>query len=552
MKHTGQRMLLFMMIVLIIIGGSALSAVYLFGGGSDDWQQLADDAEKYQQEGQLENAEESWKRAVAVSEKFGDKDDRYIGSLHALAQLQSNLGQYTDAQDNFLKVISIEDKYHKGEFLGLAWNLSELGDVYYQQGKYTDAVETYKRAAGIDEVSGRMMDMVSDTRKLANAYTKLGDYPAAGLMYGKAMVFNKEALNLPRFADYKLALVEQLAQLNSDRTDACNEAKLYKTGLKFALAAEKNWQQLGNLSFQVTRPPAPQGNLAKLLVKAGKPERPKSMLDEIGPGVIDILERLAYYYCHQGKPAESELLFGRIVEVFNQMASSNVALQSVRGEFMAEMYRSWHACHSALPAFVAADEFYRQKDPKFKSVDNPFLKEFASIKHRQDFFQKRMYLPQQYAWAIPTAEALDELKHYQPIVEVGAGTGYWASLLRKMGVDIVAYDIVPVPAKDNAWHFRAKKSWSEVLAGDDKIAAKFPERTLFICWPPGDDSFAVNALSLYKGKTLIYVGEDVGGCNGNDAFFDLLSKEWVLKKTIAIPQWPSIFDRMCVYERKKQ
>jgi len=545
-KYSRGRLVVLIILVLAIVAAIIFPVI-----NKPDWQAIADESEKYQQEGRLDNAVESWKRAVAVSEKFGDQDDRYTSSLHALAQLQSNLGQFDEAQDNFKKLIAIEDKYHQGEFLGLTWNLCELGDTYYQQHKYQEAAEAYKRAAGIDEISGRMMGMITATRKLAAAYTQLGDFHNAGLMFGKANAFVIEAMNLPRFADYRLALLEERAQINSDRTDACNKAKLYKTGLKFAIVADKSWQQLSELSYEVRRPPAPQDNLAKIVDDAKKPgQRPATMLDEIGPGVIQLLERLAYLYCHMGKPAESELLYGRIVEVFNQMAASNQDIQSKRVEFMSEMYRSWHTCHTALPAFVAADNVYRENNPALKSVDNPFLSEFASIKHRQDFFQKRLYLPQQYAWAIPTMEALDEIKRHQPIVEVGAGTGYWAMLLRKMGVDIVAYDIVPVPAKDNIYHFRAKKSWSEVLAGDDSVAGKFPERTLFICWPPGDDPFAFKALSKYKGKTLIFIGEDVRGCNGNEDFFDLLSKDWILKKTIAIPQWPSIFDRMYVYERK--
>lgn len=49
-------------------------------------------------------------------------------------------------------------------------------------------------------------------------------------------------------------------------------------------------------------------------------------------------------------------------------------------------------------------------------------------------------LSEKYAWAIPNNKALDILKHYSPIVEIGSGKGYWASLLRRQGVDIICYD----------------------------------------------------------------------------------------------------------------
>jgi hypothetical protein len=36
--------------------------------------------------------------------------------------------------------------------------------------------------------------------------------------------------------------------------------------------------------------------------------------------------------------------------------------------------------------------------------------------------------------------ALAAIARYAPIVEMGAGTGYWARCLRERGIDAVAYD----------------------------------------------------------------------------------------------------------------
>ena len=57
-----------------------------------------------------------------------------------------------------------------------------------------------------------------------------------------------------------------------------------------------------------------------------------------------------------------------------------------------------------------------------------------------------MPLRRMYSWGIPADEALTVIENVSPagIVEVGAGTGYWAMLLKKRGVDIVAYDRTPV------------------------------------------------------------------------------------------------------------
>jgi tetratricopeptide (TPR) repeat protein len=519
---------------------------------SNCWGTLVKEAETAELNGDLATAEAKWTEALKISEKYGDGDNRYTSTLHALAQLQSNVGKYEDAQHNFEKLVALEDKYHKGEFLGLAWNLSELGDTYYQQGKYKESMETYKRSADISEVSGRMIAMVSSTRKLADSFVKLDKLEPAVLLYGKAAAFANEVIGTPQFTDYRYPLLDQLAQTESDQTDLCNQRKGYKTGLKFALEAERHWGMLYDLSFELKRDPAPSGKLGIYLRPTTKRTgQPATMLVEIGPEVVNTLEKLAYYYAHMGKYGEADLLFGRIVEIFNQVSTIDKDLQAKRGDFVSELYRSWRACYKAPVGFMEAEDHFRQENPILQKADNQFLTDFASIRRLQDFYEKRLYMPHQFAWAIPNAEALLELKKYQPIVEAGAGTGYWASLLKPMGVDIIAYDIVPVPAKNNAWHYRAKKSWSEVLAGDETVVAKHPERTLFICWPPGDDPFAFNALSKYKGKTFIYIGEGPGGANGNRDFFALLAKDWKLKSVVVIPQWPGIYDAMCIYERKK-
>ena len=44
------------------------------------------------------------------------------------------------------------------------------------------------------------------------------------------------------------------------------------------------------------------------------------------------------------------------------------------------------------------------------------------------------------AFAVPNQQALDVLAKHAPLLELGAGTGYWASLLRGAGVDVLAYD----------------------------------------------------------------------------------------------------------------
>ena len=56
--------------------------------------------------------------------------------------------------------------------------------------------------------------------------------------------------------------------------------------------------------------------------------------------------------------------------------------------------------------------------------------------------QIRDHLSRKYAFGVPGNDALDCLARYGPLVEIGAGTGYWARCLRERGVDIFAYDVI--------------------------------------------------------------------------------------------------------------
>ena len=173
-----------------------------------------------------------------------------------------------------------------------------------------------------------------------------------------------------------------------------------------------------------------------------------------------------------------------------------------------------------------------------------------------------------YSWAVPSEEALLAIVEFSAgkIVELGAGTGYWARLLSNLDADVVAFDKHPAPSEDNHWH-KGAESFFPVQRGGPVKAARYPDRALMLCWPPYGDPFASRTLKAYQnagGRKLIFIGEGAGGCTGDDAFFTILGtndydKEddtpsqdgWVCVKTIDIPQWWGLHDGMYLYERIK-
>ena len=45
---------------------------------------------------------------------------------------------------------------------------------------------------------------------------------------------------------------------------------------------------------------------------------------------------------------------------------------------------------------------------------------------------RRIDFVKKYAWAIPGPKALEEIKKYSPIIEIGAGAGYWKMCLESV------------------------------------------------------------------------------------------------------------------------
>lgn len=159
----------------------------------------------------------------------------------------------------------------------------------------------------------------------------------------------------------------------------------------------------------------------------------------------------------------------------------------------------------------------------------------------------RHELVMKYSWAVPTDEALDTIKRHSEngLVEIGAGTGYWAGLLRARGVDVVAYDLQPYDS------YNADGQWSEVLRGGQSKVREHPDRTLFLCWPPYNRPMAREALRYYAGDTLVYIGEGYGGCTGDDRFHRQLNLHWSEVEDVGLPQWYGIHDGLMVYKRKE-
>ena len=171
------------------------------------------------------------------------------------------------------------------------------------------------------------------------------------------------------------------------------------------------------------------------------------------------------------------------------------------------------------------------------------------------------------AYAVPSEEAISLLANLGlPMIECGAGTGYWASLLRAQGVTIAAYDIAPNKtaalllaaaagrqrnhgngsrggASHNEYHAEVP-AWTTVLRGGAEAAsgrdAPFDgaSAVLFLCYPPPKSPMALQCLRCFKGDVVAYVGEWQGD-TANPAFERALCADFVCLRREALPNWGS-------------
>jgi hypothetical protein len=115
-------------------------------------------------------------------------------------------------------------------------------------------------------------------------------------------------------------------------------------------------------------------------------------------------------------------------------------------------------------------------------------------------------LAQRYSYVLPDDRSLAALADLGPLVEVGAGTGYWASRLRARGVDVVAIDEAPPDGERTNRYHRRTATWTEVVAGDHTILTGYSDRALFLCWPPLYSSLG-ECLTYYSGSVVALVGD---------------------------------------------
>jgi tetratricopeptide (TPR) repeat protein len=279
---------------------------------------------------------------------------------------------------------------------------------------------------------------------------------------------------------------------------------------------------------------------------------------------VHAFEDLGLTYIELGRHSEAENILKQAISVNDASAVDSVAGCAIK---LGSIYLLWGNISDAFSMFDFSLNFDRDStwhlpelngkktlSDELTETSNPLLELVDLMESRYSASDTRRFcrdlIVRKYSWAIPSNAALTAIINCGPIVEVGAGTGYWAALLRRRGADIIAYDALPAETKRNGYTSR-NVSWTEVLLGSESTVAFHPDRTLMLCWPPNRDVMATKALEFYTGDRLIYIGEEWPGCTADFNFHQKLQQNWTLETRVNLPRWSLITDSVFIYARNK-
>lgn len=166
---------------------------------------------------------------------------------------------------------------------------------------------------------------------------------------------------------------------------------------------------------------------------------------------------------------------------------------------------------------------------------------------RHELTQARKAFTVQWGFSIPCAEAVQALLALGPLVEVGAGTGYWTAILRAAGAEVAATDLHP--RGRNSYGFEGGAHAHIEALGAVEAVRRYADRAVFCSWPSEGESWALGMTwAMRPGQRLAIILNPRN--TGSRGLFRYLATRFRELGSVEIPQFPVAADKLTIFEKR--
>ncbi|MDM3854433.1 MAG: tetratricopeptide repeat protein [Aphanizomenon gracile PMC649.10] len=310
---------------------------------------------------ELTLAQEYLEKAIVLQTKF-QKLEALATSLNNLANLYYNQGKYSEAEPLYLDALEMRRRLFTGDNPHVATSLNDLAGLYKRQGKYSEAEPLYLQAL---EMRRRLFtddhpNVATSLNNLAELYRSQGRYSEAEPLYLQALkIYNR------LFTDDYLNIADSLNNL----------ALLYYSQGKYS-EAEPLYIEALEMTKRLFTADHPGiaislNNLAILYDRQGRySEEETLLLDALEmykrlftgdhPNVADSLNNLASLYKRQGKYSEAELLYLNALEMTKRLFTGDHPDVADSLNNLASLYDNQGKYSEAEPLYLKALEMRKR------------------------------------------------------------------------------------------------------------------------------------------------------------------------------------------------
>lgn len=177
---------------------------------------------------------------------------------------------------------------------------------------------------------------------------------------------------------------------------------------------------------------------------------------------------------------------------------------------------------------------------------------YSLIHYSSSDFQNRTALSMARHWfvaafgfAIPCAELIEALRKLQPVLEVGAGTGYMTAMARAQGVDIVGTDL---GHGGHGFEVGARDPRQIRIGATAAVQSpKWRKRTVFSSWPTKGGWFENAVKAMQRDRHITVISDE--SCCASTAAWAYMEKRFGIVDEIPLPSWPNMDDRCIIYRK---